>query len=115
MIFLYFNVDPATITSDIVVEVVDTMYQFTVEASGTSPLLFTWYINNIMSSNEPTLTVPMNFTEGHTEVRVQVTNYDEGVAFSDDSALVIYVQNVPVTVTIGKYVPMYYTCGIILP
>ena len=88
-------VDPATIDSDIAVEVVDTMYQFTVAASGTSPLTYTWYINNIVQDSDgPTLTVPMNFTQRHTEVKVQVTNHDGsiGETFSDNSTFVIYIQ-----------------------
>ena len=99
---VYHTIGPATIVSDIAVEVVGTMYQFTVAASGTSPLSYTWYIDNIVQESDgPTLTVPMNFTQGHTEVKVQVTNSDDstGVAFSDNStlSLVMYA---------GKYI--YY-------
>ena len=84
------TIGPATIDSNIAVETVDSMYQFTVAASGTSPLAYTWYINNTMQDSDgPALTSML--TEGYTEVRVQVTNYDNGVAFNDSSTLAIYM------------------------
>ena len=73
------------------------MYQFTVEASGTSPLTYTWYINDMEYNDAPEdpsfITVPMNFTQERTiEVMVQVTNHDDNteVTFSDTDTLVIY-------------------------
>ena len=87
----YHTIGPATIVSDIVVEVVDSMYQFTVAASGTSPLSYTWYINNTRQDSDGPTLISM-LTEGYTEVRVQVTNYDDGVAFNDNSTLAIYIR-----------------------
>ena len=66
------------------------MYQFTVAASGTSPLSYTWYIDNIIvpDSDELTFAVPTNST---IEVTVQVTNNNTaGVSFSDTNSLMIH-------------------------
>ena len=96
VVIIYNNdIDPATIVSDIEVEVRDTMYQFTVMASGTSPLTYTWHINDAMQDSDgPTLTVSTNVTQERTiEVKVQVANRDPqvGAIFNDTSTIVIYV------------------------
>ena len=77
------------------------MYQFTVDASGSSPLSYTWYINDTMENSGTcdtvsctiTYTTSINFTEGEIEVTVEVINHDDstGVTFSDNSTLIIYI------------------------
>ena len=95
---LYHTIDPATIVNDIEVQVRDTVYQFTVVASGTSPLMYTWYINNVRYNGVPedaaAITVPMNFTTERTiEVTVLVAN-GVGATFTDTSTIVLHVIHV---------------------
>ena len=98
----YIKIDPATIDSDITVETMDdAMHRFTVDASGSSPLSYTWYINNTIQDSgirtcdtvpcTITYTTSMNFAQGQTEVKVQVTNHDASTTFSDNSTLVMYI------------------------
>ena len=82
--------------ADVEVQEVDRgYYRFTVIANGSSPLSYTWYINDTIQNtcSYVSCTLSMDsFRGGRTKVKVQVANYDGmGMGHSANSTLVIHI------------------------
>ena len=92
--------------ADVEVQEVDRgYYRFTVIASGSSPLSYTWYINDTIQNScrsYVSCTLSMHsFGGGRTKIQVQVANYDGmGMRHSANSTLIILLGE-PYSITLN--------------
>lgn len=106
------NIEPPQLSDDVSVNVMNrNMFQFSVKASGSTPLDYHWFLDNteINDNNMSTLQQTIQ-RQGLTSVRVSVSNEHQGSRMSDNLMVFVYVRVVGEDVYVFyMYTPSTYT------